>query len=239
MASSFFRSTLTAAASLLLLLGTAQAAPTPSLAFVANPDATRIVPDSYIIKYKKGLAHEVIQQSQRSAATLVGIDPSEVDGLVGGAAAPLLSAASATTGGDPNFLLNFFNISTSFYGVHVRADHGTVRRIAQDPAVEYVLYDTYVTHAGHSVARQPGAVASLARISQARPLDNPGGGDYLYDSSAGQGVTVYVIDSGINVDHPEFEGRAHHGYNAIDRNVSLSNHGRKPDGRRQNLTSTL
>ncbi|KAK8078580.1 hypothetical protein PG996_004750 [Apiospora saccharicola] len=221
MASSFLRSTLTAAASLLLLLSSSspltQAAPTAPSLLVANPDATHIVPDSYIIKYKKGLTHQVIEESQRTAANLLGLDPTEVDRLVGGAASPVLSAASAVTGGDPNFLLNFFNISSSFYGVHVHADRDSVRRIAQDPAVEYVLYDTYVTHAGNSVARQPGAVASLARISQSRPVDNPGG-DYLYDSSAGEGVTVYVIDSGIYVDHPDFEGRAYHGYNAIDRN---------------------
>ncbi|KAK8005937.1 alkaline protease (oryzin) [Apiospora marii] len=225
MASLLFRSTLTAAASLLLLLSASpplslplgvQAAPTPGLSFVANPDATHIVPDSYIIKYKQGLSHEVIRQSHQSAADLLGLDP---DRVVGAAAVPLLSTASAVTGADPNFLLNFFNISSSFYGVHVRADHPTVRRIAQDPAVEYVLYDTYVTHAGDNseAVRQSGAVASLARISQSQPLDSKEG-DYRYDSSAGEGVTVYVIDSGIYVDHPEFEGRAHHGYNAIDRN---------------------
>ncbi|KAK8135207.1 hypothetical protein PG984_007219 [Apiospora sp. TS-2023a] len=209
MASSFFRSTLTAAASLLLLLSSSplpllqdtHAAPTAPSLLVANPDATHIVPDSYIIKYKKGLTHEVIEESQRTAANLLGLDPTEVDRLVGGAASPCSPPPRRS----------------SFYGVHVQADRDSVRRIAQDPAVEYVLYDTYVTHAGNEVARQQGAVASLARISQSRPLDNPGG-DYLYDSSAGEGVTVYVIDSGIYVDHPDFEGRAHHGYNAVDRN---------------------
>ncbi|KAL1876949.1 hypothetical protein Daus18300_002556 [Diaporthe australafricana] len=31
---------------------------------------------------------------------------------------------------------------------------------------------------------------------------------YVYDDSAGEGVCVYVIDSGIRLDHEEFEGRA-------------------------------
>lgn len=31
---------------------------------------------------------------------------------------------------------------------------------------------------------------------------------YIYDPEGGKGVDVYVIDTGINVDHVEFEGRA-------------------------------
>jgi cerevisin len=31
---------------------------------------------------------------------------------------------------------------------------------------------------------------------------------FRYNDLAGEGVTVYVVDTGINVDHDEFEGRA-------------------------------
>lgn len=31
---------------------------------------------------------------------------------------------------------------------------------------------------------------------------------YEYDSNGGEGVDVYVVDTGINIDHEEFEGRA-------------------------------
>ncbi|KAK8093337.1 subtilisin-like protein [Apiospora hydei] len=201
--SSIFRSTLSAALLLLLLPLGLQAAPTPGL-IVANPDATNIVPDSYILKYRKGPAVGAgpdAAVAPRGAATTIATDAAVPANLLSDAAAP--------------FLLNFFNISTSFNGAHVQADHSTVRRISQDPAVEYVLYDTYVTNAGSAV-RQPDAVSSLARISQSQPLQSKEG-DYTYDESAGEGVTVYIIDSGIYVDHPDFEGRAHHGYNAFDK----------------------
>lgn len=33
-------------------------------------------------------------------------------------------------------------------------------------------------------------------------------GKYAYDSHGGEGVDVYVIDTGINIEHTEFEGRA-------------------------------
>ncbi|TDZ29792.1 Alkaline protease 1 [Colletotrichum spinosum] len=38
---------------------------------------------------------------------------------------------------------------------------------------------------------------------------------YMYDTTAGEGTYAYIIDSGINVDHEEFEGRVYQGHNAI------------------------
>lgn len=38
--------------------------------------------------------------------------------------------------------------------------------------------------------------------------------EYLYNEKAGEGVDVYVIDTGVNIDHEDFEGRAEWGYTA-------------------------
>lgn len=43
-----------------------------------------------------------------------------------------------------------------------------------------------------------------------------GATDYIYDASAGEGHYAYVLDSGINVGHVDFGGRASLGYNALD-----------------------
>jgi oryzin len=43
----------------------------------------------------------------------------------------------------------------------------------------------------------------------------PGYGDYHFDSKAGKDTWVYVVDTGVNVNHVEFEGRAFLGYNAF------------------------
>jgi oryzin len=53
-----------------------------------------------------------------------------------------------------------------------------------------------------------------------------GSTDYVYDSSAGEGTYAYVIDSGILVEHEDFEGRASMAYNAIGgSNTDVMGHG--------------
>ncbi|KAF9900505.1 hypothetical protein EC991_007225 [Linnemannia zychae] len=52
----------------------------------------------------------------------------------------------------------------------------------------------------------------LPRVSQ-RNL--PLRADYNYPNSAGQGVDVYVIDTGININHIDFEGRARWGVTTV------------------------
>jgi cerevisin len=48
----------------------------------------------------------------------------------------------------------------------------------------------------------------LARISHKKALTFGTFNKYLYASDGGEGVDVYVIDTGTNVDHVDFEGRA-------------------------------
>ncbi|KAF8976622.1 hypothetical protein BGZ46_008115 [Entomortierella lignicola] len=58
----------------------------------------------------------------------------------------------------------------------------------------------------------PNRTSNLPRISQRNlPLTT----NYEYPSAAGQGVDVYIIDTGINIDHVDFEGRAHWGTNTV------------------------
>ncbi|KJK45582.1 S8 family serine peptidase, partial [Streptomyces sp. NRRL F-4428] len=39
---------------------------------------------------------------------------------------------------------------------------------------------------------------------------------YTYPDKAGEGVTAYVIDTGVRITHQDFGGRASYGYDAID-----------------------
>lgn len=69
------------------------------------------------------------------------------------------------------------------------------------PQVEYIEQDG-VMH-NMALVKQEDAEWGLARISSREP----GGTTYTYDDSAGEGTCAYMIDTGIDITHPEFEGR--------------------------------
>ncbi|KAJ3498314.1 hypothetical protein NLG97_g1226 [Lecanicillium saksenae] len=77
-----------------------------------------------------------------------------------------------------------------------------VDRLRHDPDVESIEQDAIISI--NAITRQAGATWGLTRIShRAR-----GSTTYDYDTSGGQGVCAYVIDTGVEDTHPEFEGRA-------------------------------
>ncbi|MFF0626885.1 S8 family peptidase [Streptomyces sp. NPDC004296] len=84
------------------------------------------------------------------------------------------------------------------------------KRLAADPSVDKVVQN----HTFHTDGTQDNPPSwGLDRIDQA---DTKGDGKYNYPDSAGEGVTAYVIDTGIHISHKDFGGRASYGFNAID-----------------------
>lgn len=76
--------------------------------------------------------------------------------------------------------------------------------------MEYVEKDS-VVHAMEDPEIQKNAPWGLARISHRDALTFGTYNKYLHAADGGEGVDVYVIDTGTNVDHVDFEGRAHWG----------------------------
>ncbi|QKZ18660.1 S8 family peptidase [Streptomyces chartreusis] len=98
---------------------------------------------------------------------------------------------------------------TVLNGYAVRADERQAKRLAADPRVASVVQDTRVT-LEHTRKNPPSW--GLDRIDQANlPLDK----SYTWPESAGGGVTVYVIDTGIRVSHKDFGGRASYGWDFV------------------------
>ncbi|KIM25047.1 hypothetical protein M408DRAFT_329847 [Serendipita vermifera MAFF 305830] len=85
----------------------------------------------------------------------------------------------------------------------------TVERIRAQPEVDYIEQDQTVWAYGLEV--QNNAPWGLARISHREKLGFQTFRKYQYDPSGGEGVDAYVIDTGININHVEFEGRARWG----------------------------
>lgn len=82
------------------------------------------------------------------------------------------------------------------------------------PEVDYVERDQIVRTQNitvQDITTQRSAPWGLARISHREKLRFGTFTQYAYDSEGGEGVDVYVIDTGINIDHVEFEGRAYWG----------------------------
>uniref|UniRef100_A0A0K3CL16 Peptidase S8/S53 domain-containing protein n=1 Tax=Rhodotorula toruloides TaxID=5286 RepID=A0A0K3CL16_RHOTO len=79
------------------------------------------------------------------------------------------------------------------------------------------------THADSSLLRNG---QGLARISHRNTLSLGNFNRYEYDSQAGEGVDAYVIDTGVNIDHVELEGRAKWGKTIPnDPDQDLNGHG--------------
>lgn len=68
---------------------------------------------------------------------------------------------------------------------------------------------------------QRGAPWGLGTISHR----SAGSTDYVYDTSAGAGTFAYVVDSGVQVSHSQFGGRATHGYSVVGGTTDSVGHG--------------
>lgn len=84
-----------------------------------------------------------------------------------------------------------------------------VERLKRCPLIADITPDIIIN--AFDIESQDHCPRHLARVSQVEKLT---GHDftYFYDSDkVGSGVNAYIIDSGIEIDHPEFQGRAHKG----------------------------
>jgi len=75
--------------------------------------------------------------------------------------------------------------------------------------VAYIEKDSIVYALGHDEpALENQAPWGLARVSHRKALSFGTYNKYLYAAEGGEGVDAYVIDTGTNIEHVDFEGRA-------------------------------
>lgn len=92
--------------------------------------------------------------------------------------------------------------------------------------VAFVEKDSEV-HTMEDYETEKNAPWGLARVSHRDSLSFSTFNKYLYSADGGEGVDVYVIDTGTNVEHVDFEGRAEWGTTvpANDEDVDGNGHG--------------
>ncbi|TLD10763.1 hypothetical protein PgNI_06200 [Pyricularia grisea] len=188
---------------------------------VSNINAANIIPQSYIVVYNSSFDSKIIDDSQATAMAKV---------------AKRNLGKRSLDGRDLSTTATKCQIGT-WRGLMLDADDDTIQEIMADPAVRYVEADaamqiTVVERAAEqpppaaltrmkalarrAEATETGAPNGLARLSQSEP--NPGtSGTYRFDDSAGEGITVYIVDTGIRTTHTEFENRASFAANFIDK----------------------
>ncbi|MGY1434637.1 S8 family peptidase [Streptomyces reniochalinae] len=102
--------------------------------------------------------------------------------------------------------------SAAFRGFSFRATEAQAEKLAAAPGVKYVEADGRA----HTTGTQPSPPSwGIDRVDGA--LDD----SYSYPND-GSGVTAYIVDTGIDMTHTEFGGRAGSGYDFIDNDSDAS-----------------
>ncbi|KAG8410932.1 hypothetical protein J3458_016497 [Metarhizium acridum] len=110
------------------------------------------------------------------------------------AAFSAVSSAISSIAADADYTYEAFN------GFAAKLTDEELEKLRGDPNVDYIEQDAIVT----IYATQQNADWGLARLSSQKA----GTTTYTYDDSAGEGTCAFIIDTGVEASHPEFEGRA-------------------------------
>jgi cerevisin len=185
------------------------------------------IPDSYIVVFKKGL------DSEKVDAHHTWIQSAHASSHKKRSQIPLGGKPSGsflhTVLDDAKDLLGFkhsFDIPGALKGYSGSFDEATLDLIRSHPDVDYVEKDSMV-YASDDHETEKGAPWGLARISHRKKLSFGTFNRYLYSNDAGDGVNVYVIDTGTNIEHVDFDGRAFWGKTipANDEDLDGNGHG--------------
>ncbi|KIW51903.1 subtilisin-like protease [Exophiala xenobiotica] len=124
-------------------------------------------------------------------------------------------------------LRHTYNIPGGFLGYAGHFDEDVIELVRRHPDVEYIERDSEVHTLKESPSLEKNAPWGLARISHRDALNFGDFNKYLYSADGGEGVDAYVIDTGTNIDHVDFEGRASWGKTipAGDEDIDGNGHG--------------
>ncbi|KAJ1561636.1 serine protease [Nowakowskiella sp. JEL0078] len=158
----------------------------PELAPLYTHAENTIIPESYIVVFKKEISSDDAAKHYIWLTNFVATEQ---------------SAKSKGYGIKRVF---DFGEKSNFRGYSGKFTDEQLSEIRSNPEVSAVQRDgiVYISTAD----TQNGAPWGLSRLSNRQEL--PDDLSYTYESDAGEGVTAYIIDTGVNIRHVDFEGRA-------------------------------
>ncbi|KAI1384007.1 subtilisin-like protein [Hypoxylon trugodes] len=172
---------------------------------VSNVEATDVVPNSYIVVYHNNATDDDVFSHQASIKIAIKKRNLGKRGLNG----QLLSTRVRT-----------FAMS-GWRAMALDSDDLMMNEINNMAMVNYVEANTYVKVS--ALMNQINAPTGLVRLSHA----DAGGSGYIFDDAAGEGITAYIVDTGIMVTHEDYQGRAVMAFNAVEGEeaTDLNGHG--------------
>ena len=167
---------------------------------VTNPNAANLIPNAYIVVYNNTFDDDAVNRYESKIVSSIArrnIGKRSLDGR------------SLSTG------VTSFRMG-AWRAMSLEADDKMMLDIFDAEEVAYIEQDARVSN--YALASQAGAPNGLARLSHA----DFGESGYVYDTSGGEGIVAYVVDTGIMTTHSEFQGRANWGANFVNTVVSVS-----------------
>lgn len=161
---------------------------------ISNPGIANAIPNRYIVVYNNTFNDDDIDVHEKSVIQTI---------------AKRNVAKRSMTGKLLSTTVNTYKIG-KWRAMALDADDLMVNEIFNAKEVSYIEQDAYININAKAV--QGRTTTGLARISHAQA----GARTYVFDDSAGEGITAFVVDTGIRVTHSEFEGRATFAANFID-----------------------
>jgi len=182
-------------------VGSAHAVPKSSRVLgvpIVNPDAADLIPNAYIVVYNNTFDDDAVTKYEGKISAKIArrnIGKRSLDGR------------ALSTG------INSFRMGR-WRAMALEADDKMMLDIFDAQEVAYIEQDARVSN--RALASQANAPSGLVRLSHA----DAGETGYVFDTSAGQGIVAYVVDTGIMISHSEFQGRANWGANFVNTVVS-------------------
>ncbi|KAI1815403.1 peptidase S8/S53 domain-containing protein [Poronia punctata] len=162
------------------------------------------IPNSYIIKFKDHVSASSASDHHSWVQQLHGDRENQRTELRKRGQLPLVGDVDVFSG-----LKHTIKIGESFLGYTGHFDDSVIEEVRNHPDVEYIEKDQIVYALKEEEPElEKNAPWGLARISHRDSLSFGTYNKYLYSADGGEGVDVYVIDTGTNIEHVDFEGRA-------------------------------
>ncbi|KAH8663433.1 putative subtilisin-like protease [Tricladium varicosporioides] len=177
---------------------------------VSNTKAANVISNRYIVVYNANATDDAVTAHQASVMTAMRKRSIHARSIDGRTLSPTIDAFSMM----------------GWRGMTLEAEDAMMLEISAASEVAYIEADVKVT-AQALVQQTTTAPLGLRRISHAAA----GSSAYVFDDSAGSGITAFVVDTGIRTTHSEFGGRAVWGANFVNNNNTDENgHGSHVSG---------